>query len=328
MSDRLPLELERFPLPPEIDGEGAVRAWALNEVEHQVFTMGSVPDRLALVGNGWVELALLADLIRRGAALAAAVLLHPTLRPDVHFRLRTGQIPIDDTRSLSVALQVLPDDRWWLATRAFSDGVFLEPWHASEGAGVDELPTPLKLWLDREGSSVQAVEQRSAEPTSLRAYVSAADPWPENLAALCKVVASPIETLWLAGNDAGVTVVACRDGVRERWEVHGELPTNLPDVIRAIAQQGDALQAIALVHVGIIKQEGSTKPALITVVERQGQRATRALVASEDRQHIDAVLFAEQGQVGEDGWIDVPPTTDPGLVAVRATTGFGEAGEA
>ncbi len=85
------------------------------------------------------------------------------------------------------------------------------------------------------------------------------------------------------------------------------------DMVRAICARGEVPTSLALVRHGIVEMNGEPYRALVTTGEAAGRRHLRALVMqmAPDGKVVGLLVYNEDGgEVGDDGWIGVPPITD------------------
>jgi hypothetical protein len=122
----------------------------------------------------------------------------------------------------------------------------------------------------------------------------------------------------------GTRVTVFRGSEWETWEFTGEFPMGIDDMVRAVAARGEPPTSIAVARTGVLPFEGDVYRALLTDGEAQGKRWTRGFLI---RMGLDGTVLGHRivtrnhGDVGDDGWIGVPPITDLSLF----TLGAGEA---
>ena len=217
-------------------------------------------------------------------------------------------------------------DAWWLAWRLIGEregrvGVFYDEWVIAEGTGKEAFPEACADWFPR-GEVVRS--DMSEKPTEL--------PMPEILVGLAPlarpVPQDPMVVLQVVGQltDAeiahtglqGIQVIAFRGLTVEQFIVRGRFLFDVDDFMRTVAQQGDNIDAIALIMVGVMQLDGLDTRAIIAVAEVQdGRRARRAMpLRFGPNGSIEPPRFwasemppAEPGK----GWLGVAPTQDISL---------------
>ncbi len=331
MGTQFQVRLSRNPLRFRGEDTESVRDWLLHSLEELVHA-GKLEALVRFIGEDWYEDASVEHVLDLGARpLLAAFFLRALARPEV-----LGGYMIGELDGSAIALCWEDAGTWWLAQRAFEDDDFVGPWLIDVGEGVQALPADLRTWIDPGEAEVESLSEERRIPEDdgpdIRASITPRDgEWPDGLSELCETLAIPLEARILMTGLDHFKVVAVRPDHLEQWEVRGDLPCSVSDFVRAVAQQGETL-AIAVMHAGVVRGPEGAQKAILTTLERDGRRGTRALVFSTDdegKQVVAGALFEDRGEPGDDGWLGIAPTNDPGLRPL-GTMGLGmsEPGEA
>ena len=80
----------------------------------------------------------------------------------------------------------------------------------------------------------------------------------------------------------GVRAFVVRGRDFEHWELNGEFPMGLDDMLRAVCARGEVPQALVVARLQPVFHEGEPYRALVTQAECAGKRASRALLMMMD----------------------------------------------
>ncbi len=319
-------------LLPEED----LREWALARAEQDVLGLSVLPRRIRLVGEGFQEIVALPQPFAPNVAPGTGATLRALARrPGVERRLVEGWFGSVDGRGTAWILEVGEDDEWWVAMRAFERrpgliGRWTSAWSQRAGTGLDTLSSSLRgVLAPPPGEQPIAVgEPRAPDEPELGMFGGTLAAT-EEVPLTAEAVADRVGRDW----EAGLPLGKAPDGARltvfrgpewETWHLDGEFPMGLDDMIRAISARGEPPSSLALVRMGVIEFEGDAYRALVTEGEAQGRRWTRAMLirmAPGGAVLGHRIVVRDHGEMGDDGWIGVPPITEMSLF----TLGSGEA---
>jgi hypothetical protein len=251
-----------------------------------------------------------------------ALILHKQGEDTVKRRFRRGEIaiPTEDGRRRAVALlELLPDNRWWVAWRLVGTGqlevgVWHGEWQYSEGQGIETLLEPLQEWIDMEKAELVSMEQTEFQHgggDDIRmAIAEAKGTLPDDPRAIAQFIGKLLDKELLAKGLNYLLIFAFRPNMMERWEVRGQLSCPMEDLIRAIAAFGEEAQAVAVVHPAVVDlQDGVRYRCFTTVVEHKGQLGHRLLpFTMENGQPTPLKDLYQLHPIPEGGqWLGVPP---------------------
>jgi len=303
----------------------------LADLHHRIAASWSIsaalPPFARFFGAGWEEEVSLATLLDEGEdEKVAAILLRAAGRPEVRAAFREGEgwVWRGEQKLRVVALLEIRDVEslaWTLHLQRVGEGeagcgVYNgEPW-TDEGVGLDALPEPFREWLDRGMVAVAdfGVRQLPAHPprSVVRAGVGTLPFTPERTAeALADLVGRLTDREVMAGRLDWLTVFALRGQDLERWELSGDLPCTLDDLLRNIALQSKA-DGLALVHPATLQvNDGVTRRAVSVTAERAGRLAQRALALDLSGEQIKPVgAWMVDVKPVSDNWLGVAPSVE------------------
>ncbi len=316
----------------DVEDIASVRAWLLQLTEHRVRNVGRLLPRFRYLHAGLEEVFDVGEPDLGEEHHHAIFHRYLGQRPGVVRRFREGELRVEvdgSYRRAIVVMELDADDKpdaWWLAWRLIGEregrvGVFYDEWVIAEGTGKAAFPEACADWFPR-GEVVRS--EMSEKPTEL--------PMPEILVGLAPLVRpvpqDPMVVLQVVGQltDAeiaqtglhGIQVIAFRGLTVEQFIVRGRFQFDVDDFIRTVAQQGDNIDAIALIMVGVMQLDGLDTRAIIAVAEVQdGRRARRAMpLRFGPNGSIEPPRFwaseMPQAEPGN-GWLGVAPTQDISL---------------
>lgn len=332
-------EFERRPWPGDPDDDDDVRAPARAAVEQDTPGFSVTLARVRLLRRRSQDvLTMPRPCFPANTAVMGATLAQLRLAPGVERATAEGWLDVGEGVGLAFVFDWLPDDGWWLATRRFRRRAgplaeWIGPWKEEEGVGPSKVPIQLRA-VRWPMSTVTPLDPGEPEPFALPdvamqpGRLTGNDPLPEKAADLATFVGRPFEADLLGGKPAqGPRVVVFRGRDWERYELDGELPTDLDDVVRALCAKEPQPQAVVVVHHSIVTvADGTQARCLLSVAEVAGIRSVRAMqyVCDPDGKLTSWRLLAtpDQHLQGGDGWIGVEPVTALGFDVL------GEIGEA
>ncbi len=358
---QLKLDLQRRPIAERglnVHDAAACRAWLHAQIAHQVYSEGSLAPTIRMLREGPTqEIADLEALVEPGKeTILAALWRGLAQRPDIVRSFRLGELRLRDPdsgklRRAACAMELRPStapgepDGWWCAQRFFGQGeagvgTFWGEWREAEGTGVEALEEPLRRWLDDTKADIvrtEVEEQLARSPRDLDVRMAMLPPplaLPQHPGELAVGIGRSMDAEVLAQGLSCylVFVLDAANSQLERWELNGELPCLLDDVIRNISRLGDCY-AVALVTPGTIATPEGTRRAVHTIGELKGHpvRVRRILpVTFEAGEPVAQPEVLQEMPIGEaQAWIGVEPETDLGLRMLGMADGLGGAvGEA
>jgi len=325
--------------PIPADPATLLRRHLLAEIEKHVLAQTRPPEVMLFFGDDWVEEAGLGDTRPPEAEeLLAGALVAAARRDGVRRAFRFGELSIQSgdgrrRRAAGVLELLLPaevdaEPRWWFAYRFVGVardeiGVLHGEWLESEGTGAAELDESARHWLDTTPEQIESIEigKTSLSPPepAVRASVhELTEDLPGDAQGVANLAGELAHFDLVRGALGGVLVLAFHERDVERWEIHGEMPYSVDDLVRAIAEYSSAL-AVALVRPAVMElgegpgegEEAETHRTLTALAERDGRRFVhiRTLnVTPEGVRDGGLVIVTDCGEPGVDGWIGVPPT--------------------
>lgn len=327
----------RFPFnAAALNPEPEVREWVLARADQDVLELSALPRRIRLFGEGFQEVVALPQALAPNVAPGTGATLRALFtRPGVERRFVEGWFGSVDGRGTAWILEVGERNRWWLAMRAFERrpgliGQWTGAWSQRAGSGVTDLSNSLRSVLEPPpGERPIAVGKPRPPGTPELRMSSATLPPAEEVPATAEAVASRIGREWELSLPLGKTpdeprVTVFRGQEFESWVLEDALPAGPDDVIRAIAARGERPTAIAFVRMGVFNFQGEAFRALITDGEAQGRRWTRALLmglAPDGTVLGFRIVARDHGEVGENGWIGVPPPLELSLFTFEPKEG-------
>ncbi len=334
---RLRVQIQRHK-DPAIDPSDVekIREGLLDDLSGSVALTGAAPALFFYYSPGVAELMQLGHAAKdpEQEGVLAAALHQFGGREGVQRAFRQGEALLPDEggrlRRAACLLEVLEGERWWLAWRFFGQGeggvgVQYGDWLRDRGEGWSELPEALRGWVDPgrlELKDFQHEETPTAPP--MPDIQTAMGPWPyglpESLAETAEVIGRLLDQeVQRQGLDALVVMIV-RGEMIERWEIRGQLPCELDDMVRAFAGTGEPPEAVALLHPCTVKMpDGKVLRAVAAAVERGGRLATRLLPLSFPPEKGGlpvalAPMIVEQRERDPGAcWIGVAPTAEINL---------------
>lgn len=311
----------------DVDIEDELRDWVKEQVQTDSLGAAAVPARIRLFGGTRQDVLVLprpllpASLATMGATLAAL-----RMRVGVARCFAEGWIDQGDERGMAFVLERGEDEAWWAATRFFrrKPGPVLEwiaPWREQEGEGPSALPVELRSvrWSLASAKPLLVGEPSAPPEPSVQMAPGTFGPnWkmPPTAEALADEVGRSFETeaRGKAGPPAGQRVLVIRGRDWERWEIEGEAPVDLDDLVRAACKRGAAPDAVVVVQQALVPIDGATARALVTQAELGLNRHTRCMefrLNAVGRIATWRLLRGPSGPIErEDAWIGNDPVTD------------------
>lgn len=331
-TERVELKLQRSPLRNiDLDDQEATWERVRRLVGEHIAVKVAVPPELLFYSTPFLERINLEGVVELGqeAALARFLFDMHLDRPQLRRRFRVGEViwPQEGGRGRrAAAILELTDHEsasWTLEYAFFGQveqgpGRILGTWSRLEGAGVEELPVPLREWLD----FGKLKESRIADETLTPPDLSGVDlrmvvldenlpaKWPDDNEELVTALARGLEREILTqGLDAAVILVGRSSPQRlERWELRGDPGPTLEDLICSIAQLGGPGDFVSITHGGVLKLDDTSIPALFTVMERDGIITRRGLGFRVHEGELQTrTPFIETGEPSASQWLTRKP---------------------
>jgi hypothetical protein len=320
-------------LEAELLPDEELQAWAMRRAERDLLELSVLPRRIRLVGDGFQEVLALPGPAAPGLAPGTGATLRALFdRPRIERRLVEGWFAGVEGADQAWIVEIAEEGQGWLATLDFERrpgmiGVGKGEWSQRSGPVPDILPEALRPLCvpSPEATALAVGEPRRPGPPDIRMAFGSL-PSEESPPSSAVLVAEKVGRDWesklpLGALDEGVRLTLFRGQDRETWDLKGEMPTEIDELIRTIAARGDPPTSLALVRMGIFQFEGVFYRALITVGEALGQRYTRAMLirmAPDGTVTGYRLVGRDEGPVGDDGWIGVEPTTSLSLTMLDA----------
>jgi hypothetical protein len=316
--------------------EDELRDWVKERADQDVVNVSVLPRRILLFGGRFQEVVALPRACAANVAPGTGATLRAlSTREGIERRFVEGWFGSVDGRGTAWILEVDEGDAWWLAMRTFERrpgmiGVWTSAWVQRVGRGSDALPSSLRgvIGPPADEPAIELGTPKAPEPPTLGMFGGTLRP-DEEVPSTAEAVADRVGRDWEAkfpveGSIDGARFTVFRGREWETWELKGEFPMGLDDMLRAICARGVEPTSVALTRMGVIPLEGDVHRALLTSGEAQGERWTRALaigLTPEGRVFGHRMGVQKHGAIGDDGWIGVEPITDLELF----TLGAGEA---
>jgi hypothetical protein len=313
--------------------EEELREWAMERADEDVLGISALPRRIRLFGGRFHEVVALPQPLAPSVAPGTGATLRALWsRPGVERRLVEGWFGSVDARGTAWILEPADDGSWWLAMRTFERrpgmiGMWTSAWSQRTGRGLHELSASLRGVMESPPGerAIEVGSPKEPEPPEIGMFGGTLQPQ-EEVPATAEAVADRIGREWeaklpLGETPEGVRVTVFRGREWETWVLDGVLPMGLDDMVRAIAARGETPTSLAVVRMGVIPMEGDVYRALLTDGEAQGRRWTRAFLirmAPDGTITGHRIAVRKHGEVGDDGWIGVPPVTDMSLFVLGA----------
>lgn len=330
-TERLRIETQLLRRPAECDPSDveALRAWSCSTVEAIIALQGRLPHAGRWFRREHEEFGSLEDLVEMGKEDATTVFWHQLgQREGIVAYLREGELNLRDEggsmRRTAVVLQAMGDGGWWLATRPFGTdrvgvGQLHGPWTYRTGRGAEELPEGLVEWFHSERAEFGEIEQSEFAPPEPDLDIRAAylPPLVGELGDAPQVAIGLGRACDAEVLGRGLTchiVFAVTDDALERWELRGDLPCSIDDVVRNIIRMSSP-RAVALVTPGVCTTDEGTKRAVHTHAEVPGtdQRARRILIVdfeSDGTAKAAGEVVQQRGLSPTERWFGVTPATE------------------
>lgn len=313
--------------------EDELRDWLRERADGELGEVSVLPRRIRLFGEKFQEMVVLPHACGANVAPGTGATLRALwARPGVERRFVEGWFGSVDARGTAWVLEVGEDDAWWLAMRTFERrpgmiGVWTSAWSQRTGRGPDALPPSLRCVCapPPDEPAIDLGAPKAPEPPSVRMFGGTL-PKGEEVPATAEAAADRVGRDWEAkfpveGGPEGARFTVFRGHDWETWDLRGDFPMGLDDMLRAICARGPEPTSVALTRMGVIPLEGDVYRALLTSGEARGERWTRALaigITSEGRVFGHRIGVQKHGLIGDDGWIGVPPITDMTLFTLGA----------
>jgi hypothetical protein len=324
--------------PTEVD---ALRAWAKKNIEAHVGIQGKLPQIGRYFRTDAEEFGTLEGLVEMGKEDAVAIFWHQLgNREGIVTYLREGELNLPSEqggrRRTACILQALSREEWWLATRPFGTdrvgvGQLHEEWTERSGKGREDLPEELHDWFFSDRAEFKSVEEETFQPLTEGSDIRTAflAPIPGKIGDAMQFALGIGRSMDNEVLSQGLTchlVFAATEESLERWEIRGQLPCTLDDLIRNIVVRSSP-NAVALITPGIFGTSQGNKRAVFAHAEcaDSAKRARRVLVLEFDASG-QAKPAQELGQVREledaDRWFGTAPDVELELSAL----GFDDGG--
>lgn len=300
----------------------AVQRWAIQRVTDEVVRSGTVRARLLVLCDDHVEDLDLAPLTEGDPVATFAAL---ATRPGVEHRVLCGHLE-DAGNHVAWVFGARTDDErsFWFATRPFRRlpgnlGSGESTWNLSWGVALEGVVGPARS-LHRPGPPITLLPAEPPPMPKIGGRVDSAPPnadIPTDPIAATNVVnqLGDEQRAVLHGFD-GVGVFVFRGRELERWQIQGEIPMGLDDLVRAICVRGAAPSAVATMRLDVFEHAGTVYRVVRTVGEGAGMRFER--IAALQFAPGDTEIASQVQLFGStptrlapgDGWIGVAPVTD------------------
>lgn len=303
--EHLQVDLRRTPTEGvPVHDEQDTRAWMVAHVETLLLHAGQMPSRLLYVGEDWMESVELKSLMEAGReeTIARMFVALGQQRPGVLRRYRVGEALVrDEAGRMRRALGVLEhvpsgpgsaegagnegavEGGWWLAHRfagqdATGRGILRgDAWTFDAGDNVQDLPDGFREWLDVGRAELESIAQtekpqRRNGPDIRTAFAELRAPLPEEPQRIAGAIGSIIKDELLERGLQCHLLFAASSTTMERWEVRGELPCSIDDLLRSVGQRDASLVALGHVGLATVHLNGEARRAFYCEVERGGSR--------------------------------------------------------
>jgi hypothetical protein len=219
--------------------------------------------------------------------------------------------------------------RWWVAHRLIGEGdvgigVFHGDWEHLEGTGCDQLPEAFRAWLTDDPKLLVGFELRRKNEGPIRVNIRAIvlplpTQLPSDITEIVQLAGGLVMPDALRGPMDCAIVLVLHDRQYERWEIRGDTPCTMENLIRAISAYSKG-KAIALVNPGVVQIEHpegiQDRRAVMVTTEFEGHRLLLAQTLKIDEKpsgleiHLAEGFLQDGGDPGAEGWIGVPPTQE------------------
>ena len=336
---RLQVEFKRHPVR-DLDATDvdAARTWIKTHVAARVGMHARVNAVMRYLRQGAEEVASLDGLVELGdEGVLGAFFRSAGQREGILRRFREGELLVrDDEGSLRRAaciLELVERDgqapAWWCAHRFFGEGAagvgnFHGPWIEREGDDLDALDEPFRGWVDPGNATIDRTEfggfvDGPKPDFDLRmAMLPPPSAPPANAGELAVGIGRSMDTEILKRGLTCHLVFVLNDTAVERFELRGELPCDLDDLIRNLVLLGDTI-GVALVVPGVFTlPNGENKRAVYTLAEVRGQpqrarRVTPLELAPGQAPRLLGELVQTTELAEGAGWLGVKPVVELGL---------------
>lgn len=266
---QLHAELKRVHLEGvNVDAPDEVREWVRQAMASEVLATGELGSQLYFFGDDFLDVVDLAP-VEASAPVLAAVFLQLGGRPEIRRRVRAGPCRMfqpDGQLVDAVCLLDVRGEAWCLQWRRRIGAHFEGTWTSEEGQGTDNLRDEVRGWLDSEDVEVDALlgDTRPIDPPEIRAaFLDYQGRIPDTVEELGSLA------VWITARDPitvdNIAILVFADLI-EQWDVSGELPCSLDDLVRNIAGQGTP-KGVAVVRVSAAEVDGRTTRAIRARVE-------------------------------------------------------------
>lgn len=319
-----PVHLRRLPLSLDVFDDEAFHRGLLERVERDVVLQGQPTPAIHLFHDDhervldWSRVSAADPDADVGATFAA-------LADGRGVERRVVVAMLDDRKGSPAAfiLEQLREDGepcgWWLALRPFTwnaarVGRFHGAWQV--GQGQEGLP-PMFAELVSAGEGRRAA--RVLPPAPLQPDIRVAfgelpegQAPPQGVEGFASLaVAMVLPEVQREGIDH-VKVIRLAGVAWEEWHLHGDMPADLDDMVRYIAQRESPAEAVAVAQGVLFMEEGEPTKALRLQAERGGKRVERIFTfrfPEGQAQRLPSRAYARGlGPVEEgEGWLGVEP---------------------
>lgn len=285
--------LVRKPLDVDVDDATAVREALKERVDLEIKLRGHPHPRIYVLGDGWEESLDLPAMVKDdpGASLGATFQMLGR-RPGVVRRLLVTQVRIEDemggegTYAMVFEEVAEPGEprRWWVSMARYRQdpltqlGERLGDWQdaSHETANPAHLfPFLVEVVSPPEGArTANVLAPRASQPDIQVAFgdIPPGVPTPADATDMLNFTAALVVNDLLSGRVKGTMVVRLAGRAWEAWVLGDELPSDLDDMIRYIAnvhgpEQADA---VALAMIAVRPQDVPPEPGVQVIAERDG----------------------------------------------------------
>lgn len=341
---RLKLDMKRTPLGGlDVSDDRAVREWAKRGVEGRVRMNGLLRQLARFVKDTTEEVAGLDAFLELGEeGRVAAVLRVAGRREGVRRVFREGELKIRDAggqlRRAAALMELMErgaadaDDDWWVAWRFFGEGSagvgnFHGEWIEHHGTGLealDEVEPAFREWVDDDRVEVTNSEFWEKPPEAspdfdLRmASLPPVPKRPDHPGELAVGIGRSMDAEVLRQGLTCHLIFLLTEGSLDRFEVRGEPPCTLDDLVRSLVALGPC-HGVAMVSPGtFVGPGGETLRAVMTTAEQPGTplhiRRVRPirLLPGKPPEPLSEVIQERALREGE-GWFGVEPGVELGL---------------
>ena len=297
----MPVSLVRRPTSVDVHDADAVRAALKERVALEIKLEGQPITRLVFLADGYEEVLDLTSAVRDdpGASVGATFQLLRR-RPQVERAFVVMRMEITDQEGEEHVHALLFEEiveldeprRWWMSMQEFRTdpgnelGHLVGTWLDSpfETNNLDHLPPFLREFAEpAPGSRPARVQPPRAKQPDIRVAMDNLPPKaaaPTTAKMMTELAAQLAVGDLLKGAVKGTVVVRYAQRVWEMWVLGDDMPTELEDMVRYIANKREpAAEGVAIAMIAIMPQDTPPVPFVQVIGEMDGKFAeTRGLI--------------------------------------------------